>query len=97
MADEFVTLAEANKSPELDNSKKLGEYMKEIIILEGYDVIVVGENQCAIMKTDRGQVSSFSKVIIDQLSKMRPYFEQGKKFKVRPVTEKRYHKFEDVE
>jgi hypothetical protein len=49
------------------------------------------------MKTDRGLVSSFSKVIIDQLGKLKPGFEEGKKVKVKPVQEKQYHKFEDVE
>jgi hypothetical protein len=94
---EFQTLAEANKNPELDNAKPLKEFLKEVLIVESFDLIEVGENQCAVIKTDRGLVSSFSKVIIDQLGKLNTGFEAGKKAKLRPVQEKNYHKFEDVE
>ena len=94
---EFQTLAEANKNPELDNAKPLKEFLKEILIVESFDLIELGENKCAVIKTDRGLVSSFSKVIIDQLGKLKPGFEDGKKVKVKPVQEKQYHKFEDVE
>jgi len=64
--EEFQTLAEANKNPELENSKPLKEFINEILI-------------------------------IDQLGKLKPGFEEGKKVKVKPVQEKQYHKFEDVE
>ena len=94
---EFQTLAEANKNPELDNAKPLKEFLKEILIVESFDLIEVGENKCAVIKTDRGLVSSFSKVIIDQLGKLSAGFETGKKAKLRPVQEKNYHNFEDVE
>ncbi len=94
MGEEFQTLAEANKNPELENSKPLKEFINEILIIESFDLIEVGENK---IKTDRGQVSSFSKVIIDQLGKLKPGFDEGKKVKVKPVQEKQYHKFEDVE
>ena len=63
--EEFQTLAEANKNPELENSKPLKEFINEILIIENFDLIEVGENNCAVIKTDRGLISSFSKVIID--------------------------------
>jgi len=94
---EFQTLAEANKNPELDNAKPLKEFLKEVLIVESFDLIEVGENQDAVIKTDRGLFSSFSKDIIDQLGKLNTGFEAGKKAKLRPVQEKNYHKFEDVE
>ena len=97
MGEEFQTLAEANKNPELENCKPLKEFLNEILIIENFDLIEVGENKCAVIKTDRGLISSFSKVIIDQLGKLKPGFDEGKKVKVKPVQEKQYHKFEDVE
>jgi hypothetical protein len=97
MSSEFTTLAEANKSPELEDSEKLDQFMNQILVIESFDVIDVGENKCCIMKTDKGKISSFSKVIFDQLHSLKSSFDEGKKARLKPVMEKRYHKFEDVE
>ena len=43
------------------------------------------------------KVSSFSKVIIDQLKLMTDGLNQGLVFKVRAIKEKNYYKFEEVE
>ena len=94
---EFVTLAEVSQNKELEETEPLKNFLKEILIVESFDVIDVGENKCAIIKTDRGLVSSFSKVIIDQLGKLAPSFQEGKVCKLRPIQFKQYHKFEDVE
>ena len=93
----FGKLADLSTNPELEDAVKLDTLFGKAVIVEGFDIIKVGANDCVLMKTDQGKISSFSKVIIDQLNLMKPELEKGIKFKVRPVKEKNYYKFEDVE
>ena len=93
----FGKLADLSTNPELEDAVKLDTLFGKPIIVSAFDIIQVGANDCVLMKTDQGKISSFSKVIIDQLKLMQPELEKGVKFKVRPVKEKNYYKFEDVE
>tara|TARA_R110002020_G_scaffold303794_2_gene519239 strand:+ start:78 stop:377 length:300 start_codon:yes stop_codon:yes gene_type:complete len=97
MTDEYVTLAECNTNPELEQCTKLEEHMNNPLIVKSFDVIPVGENDCAIIETDKGKVSSFSTVIISQLKTCKEQLDQGKKLKLIPTKEKNYHKFVDLD
>ena len=93
----YGNLNELTTNPELEDAVKLDTLFGQPIEIQSFDVIQVGANDCAIMKTDKGKISSFSKVIIDQLKLMQPDLEKGIWFKVRPVKEKNYYKFEHVD
>ena len=83
-------------NPELDECTKLDELFGQNLTLKGSHNIQVGANPCAIIETEeKGKVSSFSKVILDQLDKMKPEFEKGSVFKVKAVKKKNYYMFED--
>jgi hypothetical protein len=97
MSEKFTTLAEANKNPELEECEKLDQYMNQVLVVESFEVIDVGETKCCIMQTDKGKISSFSKVIYSQLQSLKSAFDEGNKARLKPVMEKRYHKFEDTE
>ena len=85
--------------PELEDAVKLDTLFGQVLEVTSFDTIVkVGANDCAIFRTNNGlKISSFSKVIIDQLKLMQPDLEKQIWFKVRPVKEKNYYKFEHVD
>ena len=98
MTQKYGSLNELSTSPELDEAVKLDTLFGKELTVKNFITIQVGANDCAIFETtDHGKVSSFSKVIIDQLSKMKADLDAGVWFKVRAVKEKNYYKFEEVE
>ena len=98
-----ATLADASpKNPALEESKPLADFLGNDLVIEGYENIgKIGANECVIVRTDKGKLSSFSGVVIDQLKSMQSNeakkdFDHGFTFKVRFVKEKQYYKFEDL-
>ena len=97
-------LSDANpKNPKLEEAKPLTDHFGTEITISGFENIgKVGANDCVIIESEVGKLSSFSGVIIDQLKSMQSNekhmdFDHGFTFKVRFVKEKQYYKFEDVE
>jgi len=97
MTQKFGKLTDLSTSPELEDAVKLDTLFGQIIEIKSFLVIQVGANDCAVIESDKGKISSFSKVIIDQLRLMESDLKDGVHFKVRPVKEKNYYKFEDAE
>lgn len=97
MTKKYGSLNSLATNPELDDAVKLDTLFGQTIEISAYDVIDVGSNQCALIKSDHGKISSFSKVILDQLKLMSDELAEGTIFKVRAVKEKNYYKFEEVE
>lgn len=97
MTQKYGSLNDLAINPELEDAVKLDTLFGQAIEIQSFDVIQVGTNECALMKTDKGKISSFSKVIIDQLNLMKEDLAKGTWFKVRPVKEKNYYKFEQVD
>lgn len=84
-------------NPELEECTKLDELFDKPMTIKASHEIQVGDNKCAIIETqEHGKVSSFSKVILDQLDKMKPDFKNGSVFKVKAVKKKNYYMFEDI-
>lgn len=97
-------LADASpKNPKLEEAKPYTDHFGEELTISGYEKIgKIGANECFIVKTDIGKLSTFSEVIADQLAEMQSNekkmdFDHGFTFKVRFVKEKQYYKFEDTE
>ena len=97
MTTKYSSLNSLASNPELENAVKLDTLFGDTLDVKGFNLIQVGANECAIIDSDKGKVSTFSKVIIDQLRLMIDGFNQGLHFKVRAVKEKNYYKFEEVE
>ena len=98
-----ATLADASpKNPKLEKAKPLTDHFGKELTVTAYENIgKVGANECVIIESDQGKLSTFSGVIIDQLKAMQSNevkkdFDHGFSFKVRFVKEKQYYKFEDV-
>ena len=104
MSTKTATLAEASPTnPKLEEAKPLTDHFGNNLTIKGFENIgKIGANECVIIDTDVGKLSSFSGVIMDQLKVMQTNeagkdFDHGYTFVVRPVKEKQYFKFEDVE
>ena len=94
----YGSLNELASNPELENAVKLDTLFGDTLEVKSFNIISVGANDCVIIETvDGKKISSFSKVIIDQLKLMIDGLNQGLVFKVRAVKEKNYYKFEEVE
>ena len=94
----YGSLNELASNPELENAVKLDTLFGDTLEIKSFNIISVGANDCVIIETvDGKKISSFSKVIIDQLKLMIDGLNKGLVFKVRAVKEKNYYKFEEVE
>ena len=94
----YGSLNELASNPELENAVKLDTLFGDKLEIKSFNIISVGANDCVIFETvDGKKISSFSKVIIDQLKLMTDGLNQGLVFKVRAVKEKNYYKFDEVE
>lgn len=89
-------ISDTTSNPELDECKKLDEMFDKKITISGFHTIQVGANECAIIDTDLGKLSSFSKVIIDQLGKMKPDFDAKNVFKAKATKKKNYYMLVDA-
>ena len=98
MTTTYGSLDDLSTNEELDDCVKLDTLFGKTIAVKSYDLIQIGANECAVIKTEDGKkISSFGKVIIDQLKLMTDQLNRGVVFKVRPVKVKNYYKFEEVE
>ena len=93
----YGKLNDLASSPELEDASRLDEHFGKTLEIQSFITVQVGANECAVIQTDQGKISSFSKVIIDQLNLMKADLEAKVVFKVRPVKEKNYYKFEQVD
>ena len=94
----YGSLDDLSTNEELDGCTKLDTLFGKTLEIKSFDLIQVGANDCAVIKlVDGTKISSFGKVILDQLKLMTDQLNRGVVFKVRPVKVKNYYKFEEVE